>query len=250
MSEAYNPCAVVPVYRHGKTLLGVVQAIMSRGLPVIVVDDGNESETKGYIEGVKKAIPDVEVVTLAVNGGKGAAVLAGIFRARDLGYTHAFQIDADGQHDAGPIAQFIEASRQKPEAVICGYPVYGESAPSSRKNGRKITNFWVAIETLSFDIQDAMCGFRLYPVAAVCKLASRAHLGLRMTFDIDIIVRLHWVGVRTDFLPIGVTYPEGGVSNFRMVRDNVAISAVHTRLFFGMIVRLPLILLRKAKRHG
>ena len=189
-------------------------------------------------------------MTLAVNGGKGAAVLAGIFRARDLGYTHAFQIDADGQHDAGPIAQFIEASRQKPEAVICGYPVYGESAPSSRKNGRKITNFWVAIETLSFDIQDAMCGFRLYPVAAVCKLASRAHLGLRMTFDIDIIVRLHWVGVRTDFLPIGVTYPEGGVSNFRMVRDNVAISAVHTRLFFGMIVRLPLILLRKAKRHG
>jgi glycosyltransferase involved in cell wall biosynthesis len=250
MSGTFNPCAVVPVFRHGKTLRAVVDAVMARGLPVIVVDDGNERETKDYIARLKADVPSVEVVTLPVNRGKGGAVIAGLFRARELAYTHAFQIDADGQHDTAPMADFLEAGRAYPEAVICGYPRYDESVPASRRNGRKITNLWVAIETLSLEIVDAMCGFRLYPVERTCRILSRARIGLRMTFDIEILVRLSWKGVALRFLPIAVIYPEGGVSNFRMVRDNVAISAMHTKLFFGMLLRSPILIARKVVRHG
>lgn len=250
MSGAFTPCAVVPVFRHGKTLRAVVDAVMARGLPVIVVDDGNERETKEYIAQLKADVPSVEIVTLPVNRGKGGAVIAGLFRARELAYTHAFQIDADGQHDTAPLADFLEAGRAHPEAVICGYPRYDESVPASRRNGRKITNLWVAIETLSLEIVDAMCGFRLYPVERTCRVLSRARIGLRMTFDIEILVRLSWKGVALRFLPIAVIYPEGGVSNFRMVRDNVAISAMHTKLFFGMLLRSPILIARKVARHG
>jgi len=250
MSGNNRPCAIVPVYRHGKTLNDVVSAIASRGLPVIVVDDGNDEETKGYIARVKESVSGVEVVTLAQNKGKGGAVIAGFVRARELGYTHAFQIDADGQHDLEPIAEFLRESEKKPDALICGYPVYDESVPASRKNGRKVTNFWVSIETFSSAIKDAMCGFRLYPLEKTCSLVTRRRIGLRMTFDIEILIRLYWMGVPMDFRPIKVIYPEGGVSNFRMVQDNIAISAMHTRLFFGMLPRIPLLLARKVLKRA
>jgi len=250
MSNEPRVCAIIPVYRHGKTLRNVVEKIMDKGLPCVIVDDGNGDETKSDIAAVKAAIPSVEIVSLPKNQGKGGAVMAGIRRANELGYTHGFQIDADGQHDLGVIDEFLKISEVNPEALVCGYPVYDESVPSSRKNGRKITNGWVAIETLSRDVEDAMCGFRLYPLASSYRVIRRSYIGKRMTFDIDILVRLHWAGVPMIFRPIKVIYPEDGISNFRMVRDNVAISLMHTKLFFGMLLRSPVILARKAVRHG
>ena len=68
-------------------------------------------------------------------------------------------------------------------------------------------------------------------------------------FDIDILVKLYWSGVPVISSPVKVTYPEGGISNFRMVHDNIEISMVHTSLFFGMLVRLPKLLALR-KRNG
>ena len=70
-----------------------------------------------------------------------------------------------------------------------------------------------------------------------------------MGFDIDILVKLYWSGVPVIDSPVKVTYPEGGTSNFRMVHDNIEISMVHTRLFFGMLFRLPKLLALR-KRNG
>lgn len=249
MNNILRPCALIPVYRHGKTLRAVVASVRSFGLPVIVIDDGNDEETKSYISALRDEFPDVDIVTRSENGGKGAAVLDGFARAKELDFTHAFQIDADGQHDLGAVREFLDIAKENPDALVCGYPVYDESVPASRKNGRKVTNAWVAIETLSRGVTDAMCGFRLYPLEPVCTVMKRHRIGRRMTFDIEILVYLKWMNVPMVFLPLRVSYPEGGISNFRMVRDNIAISGMHCKLFFGMIPRLPLLLIRKVFRR-
>jgi len=247
---SYNPCAVIPVYRHGKTLPAVCERLEYYGLPIIVVDDGNEADTKEDINQVHKRFTSVEIVQHAKNQGKGGAVRSGILHADALGYSHAFQIDADGQHGLEQIPFFLEQAKLRGDgSIICGHPVYDESVPSSRKTGRKITNMWVHIETLSTDIVDAMCGFRVYPVKQTAKVLRHACIGLRMTFDIEILVRLYWKGVSFVFFPLKVIYPEGGISNFRMVKDNIAISAMHTKLFIGMIVRLPFLLFRSYERR-
>jgi glycosyltransferase involved in cell wall biosynthesis len=249
MKESVRLCAVVPVYRHGEPLAGVVRELIEKSIPVIVVDDGNDEVVKIHIAKVQASYPETMVVTLPVNRGKGAAVMAGMDKALSLGYTHALQVDADGQHGLETLESVISIVREQPEALVCGYPVYDDSVPSARKNGRKFTNLWVSIETLSRGIVDAMCGFRVYPVAKTCETFHRRSIGKRMTFDIEVIVQLHWSGMPMRFLPIRVVYPEGGVSNFRMFRDNVAISLMHTKLFFGMIFRLPVLLFRKVRRH-
>jgi polyprenyl-phospho-N-acetylgalactosaminyl synthase len=248
-AAAFRPCALVPVYNHGSTALAVVEGLARRGLQAILVDDGSGEETKAQLRAVVAAHPGTILVTLPENSGKGGAVLAGLTRARGEGYTHALQVDADGQHDLGETERFIAASREEPGAVIAGSPVYDSTAPRSRLAGRKITNFWTAVETLSRDLADSMCGFRVYPVERSLRAASSPLMSRRMGFDIEILVRLHWGGAAIRFLPVRVVYPEGGTSNFRMLEDNALISATHAKLFFGMLLRSPLILGRRAARR-
>jgi hypothetical protein len=163
------------------------------------------------------------------------------------GFSHAIQLDADGQHDVNAIPQFLAASKEQPDALILGQPLFDASVPKSRLYGRKITNFWITINTLSNAIGDGMCGFRLYPLAAVQQLISTKTLAQRMDFDIEIGVRLYWQGVNVVNLPTSVSYPLDGVSHFKLWEDNVMISKAHARLFFGMLLRLPLLLWRSVR---
>ncbi|MGZ8908316.1 MAG: glycosyltransferase family 2 protein, partial [Methylobacter sp.] len=209
------------------------------------INDGSSAACLKVLEDCTEQEPGwLTLLNRAENGGKGAAVIDGFNAAKRLGYTHALQIDADGQHDTGDIPRFLETGRLHPEAMILGQPVFDESVPKNRLYGRRFTNLWIAINTLSLAISDGMCGFRLYPLAAVNRLIRTTHLGQRMDFDIDIAVRLYWQGVDAVNLSTAVNYPYDGVSHFRLWRDNVMISKAHAQLFFGMLIRIPQLILR------
>ncbi|POZ60247.1 glycosyltransferase family 2 protein [Chromobacterium alticapitis] len=241
-------CAVVPVYNHGDAVGSVVAALRAQNLPCVLVDDGSDAYCAGVLDALAAADEQVHLVRLAVNSGKGGAMIAGLRAALKLGFSHALQIDADGQHDSADIPRFLELASRQPAALICGCPLYDEDAPKSRRYGRYATHVWVWINTLSLDIADAMCGFRVYPLATTVPLFDQAKLGLRMDFDVEVLVRLSWRGMRIVNQPTRVSYPLDGVSHFQLWRDNLRISRMHAKLFFGMLPRLPLLLARKALR--
>jgi predicted LPLAT superfamily acyltransferase len=238
-------CAIVPVYRHAQTVGAVLDELLSNGIPCIVVDDGNAEEDARLLREEAGRRQRVEVVQLPRNSGKGAAMQAGMLVAGARGYTHALQIDADGQHDTRDIGQFAVLAAEHPQDVIYGVPVYDASVPRARLYGRYITHLWVWINTLSLDIRDTMCGFRVYPLDATLELMRRHRLPARMEFDTEVLVRLHWRGLAFRKVPTRVVYPQGGLSNFRMWRDNLLISRMHARLFCGMLLRLPMLLWRR-----
>jgi glycosyltransferase involved in cell wall biosynthesis len=238
---------LIPVYNHGGTAVSVVRRLSGYGLPILLVDDGSDAGTKAHLAQIAETCPLAVLVTLPENRGKGGAVMAGIEKAHELGLSHVLQIDADGQHDAERAGFFLEESAAHSEAVICGYPEYDSSVPASRKSGRKVSNTWAKIVTLSNDITDVLCGFRVYPVEPVWRICRRGYIDPRMGFDVEILIRLYWKGLSLVFHPVRVIYPEGGISHFHLVRDNIRISWVFTRLFFGMLVRLPLLVGRKLR---
>jgi predicted LPLAT superfamily acyltransferase len=229
----FAPCAVVPCYNHGATVGGVVERLRARGLAVIVVDDGSDAETARALA----ALSGIHLSRLPTNRGKGAAVARALREAQRLGFSHALQVDADGQHDLDDVPRFLETARAQPEAVVCGEPVYDESAPKSRLYGRLITRFWVWVETRGRARGDAMCGFRIYPVAPSVALLDRIRIATGMSFDIDVLVRLVWEGLPSKSVRTRVIYPEHGISHFRMLRDNLRISGTHSKLFFQSIFR-------------
>lgn len=242
-------CAVIPVYNHEQVIASVVEAILAQGLDCILVDDGSTAHCAQALDALSVQYPDnVTLLRHQRNRGKGAAVLTGLHYAYDNGYTHAIQIDADGQHRTEDIPRFIALAVLYPDDVINGCPEYDESVPKGRLYGRYITHVWVWIHTLSFAIKDSMCGFRLYPLQQVMALTRRCAISERMNFDTEILVRLYWDNVGIHHISTRVIYPDNGVSHFRMFKDNVLITRMHTILFFGMLWRLPLLLTRKIKR--
>ena len=246
---SFSACIVIPIYNHKDAIAGTVARLLPHGLRIIVVDDGSDEPTQRVLAQLAADhAGTLTLLRLPVNGGKGAAVMAGLRAARRAGHTHALQIDADGQHDAADVPRFLDAARAEPHAVILGQPVFDESVPRSRLYGRYVTHVWVWIETLSLSIRDSMCGFRLYPLDAACALIDSVDLPTRMDFDIAILVRLHWRGLAFHGIPTRVTYAADGVSHFDVLWDNVRISAAHARLVAGMLGRLPLLLARKLLR--
>ena len=216
-------------------------------LPCLIVDDGSGAETALLLDELVARHAWITLLRLPLNQGKGGAVIQGLRQAAALGFTHALQLDADGQHDLADVPRLLAEAREYPQALISGAPVYDESVPKGRLYGRYATHVWVWINTLSLAIADSMCGFRAYPLAATIAMLDRESVGLRMDFDIEIIVRLHWAGVPVRNLPTRVTYPLDGVSHFDLWRDNVRISRMHARLFFGMLPRAPGLLARRLR---
>jgi glycosyltransferase involved in cell wall biosynthesis len=244
---SFKPCAIIPVFDHEHAVARVVAAVRAAGLPCVLVDDGSGPACARELDRIAASVPYTRLLRLPVNGGKGAAMLAGFTAAWQHGYSHALQIDADGQHALRDISTFVEEARRHPPALICGQPVFDRSIPKVRHYGRYLTHSLVWLNTLSFSIPDSLCGFRVYPLPAVVSLMAEEYIGRRMDFDVEIIVRLYWRGVPMRWLPTAVTYPLDGVSHFRMLRDNARMVALQMRLFGGMLQRLPQLLRRSAR---
>lgn len=237
----FKPCAVVPVYNHELSLPAVVAALLAEDLHCVLVDDGSSPAAAQVMDELARH-PSVHLLRHAHNQGKGAAVASGLREAHRLGFSHALQVDADGQHDLSTVPLFLDRASQAPDAIICGYPEYDSSVPKGRLYARYLTHVWVWINTLSMSIRDSMCGFRVYPLRQTLALLDSTALGKRMDFDTEILVRLHWRQQPMVWLPTGVHYPADGISHFRLWRDNVLISSMHARLFGGMLLRAPKLL--------
>lgn len=241
---------LIPVYNHGFSAYEEVKELLHYGLPVILVDDASDRENKKWLRDCTLLSELVHLVTLEKNTGKGGAVVAGFRKAGEIGLTHVLQLDADGQHDISRVPRFLELSKERPDFLVAGYPEYDASVPASRVKGRRVANFFTHLVTFNKKaIKDSMCGFRVYPVGESCRLTSGGLWDYRMGFDIEILVKMYWNRVPIVSESVRVTYPEGGSSNFRMVRDNVRITFVFFRLCFGMLFHIPsLIKMRKKYR--
>lgn len=239
---------LIPSYNPGRKVYDTVREARAHWNPVWVVVDGSTDGTTAGLLDMAAQDPGLRVMVQSHNQGKGAAVLFGLEEAARQGYTHALCMDSDGQHPAALIADFMACSRQAPLSMVLGVPVFDASAPMLRVKGRQISNWWANLETLWAGIGDSLYGFRVYPIAALCRVMRGQRWMRRFDFDPEAVVRLCWSGVRPINLPAPVKYlrpDEGGVSHFNYWRDNRLLTWMHTRLMIGFLLRLPLLAWRK-----
>jgi glycosyltransferase involved in cell wall biosynthesis len=234
----FSVVAVIPVYNHPHTIGAMVDAVQLHGLPVVLVDDGSDALCAAVLRDLADSRAGITLVCLTTNQGKGGAMVAGLRKASALGYSHALQIDADGQHNTTDIPRFVATAALYPRAVVSGCPVYDASVPRLRLYARYLTHVAVWVNCLSMAIRDSMCGFRVYPLDSVLLVCNGTRLGKRMDFDPEVLVRLHWQGVTTINLPTRVIYPLNGVSHYQFWRDTSLLGRMHLRLFGGLLVRL------------
>jgi len=247
-SPSRSHLILIPSYNTGGRVLQTVWDARQIWQPVWVVVDGSTDGTLEALQALARDDPQIRVLALSRNQGKGAAILCGLREAEAAGFTHAMTMDADGQHPTDKIREFMAASAANPEALILGQPVFDASAPRVRVHGRKLSNWCAELETLGAGIGDSLYGFRVYPIAPLRRIMERQPWMRRFDFDAEAAVRLCWSGLRPINLAAPVKYfrpEEGGVSHFRYVRDNVLLTWMHTRLILEGLVRLPFLLGRR-----
>lgn len=258
--ETQAPCAstthlvLMPSFNTGAMLLATVAAARRFWSPVWVVIDGSTDGSEAALLRRVERDPGLRIIHRPRNGGKGAAILDGLRAAERSGFTHALTLDADGQHPAALIPQFMAASAARLEAMILGTPVFAEDAPALRVHGRRISNGCANLETLWAGIGDSLFGFRVYPIAELRRIMEETRWMRRFDFDAEAAVKLSWAGVPAMNLSAPVRYVDraaGGVSHFRYVRDNALLTWMHARLMLGFSRRLPGLVARRLRssRH-
>ena len=223
---------LIPSYNTGAKLLTTVAAARRYWRPVWVVIDGSTDGSGEALAALTRHDDGVRIIVRPRNGGKGAAVLDGLRAASQAGFTHVLVMDADGQHPAPLIPEFMALSRRTPQAMILGQPVFDHSAPRLRVIGRRLSNLLARLETLT-DIGDSLFGFRVYPLGLLMSVMTSTTSMRRFDFDTEALVRLSWRGVPAITQPAPVRYfraEEGGVSHFRYGRDNIVLAVMHLRL--------------------
>ena len=252
MPSSTTHLVLIPSYNPGEKVYETVRAARQYWTPVwVVVDGSNDGSAEGLLA-MAAEDSSLRVIVLPHNRGKGAAVLHGLDKAAAAGFTHVLTMDSDGQHPADRIPAFMAESARNPQAMILGVPQFDASAPNLRVQGRRVCNAWANLETLWAGIGDSLFGFRIYPIEPLRQVMRYQPWMRHFDFDPEAVVRLCWRGVRPINLPAAVRYyqvNEGGVSHFRYLRDNLLLSWMHTRLFIGFVLRLPVLVIRRARGH-
>lgn len=226
---------LIPTYNNAGTLLQVIGDVRRYADDIMVVNDGSTDGTAALLA----TQPDVRVIAYERNRGKGHALKTGLREAARLGYAYAITIDSDGQHYADDIAVFAEAAEKSPDTLLVGARnLQADNMPQRNTFANRFSNFWYWAET-GIRLTDTQSGFRLYPLA---KLAKTRFITSRYEFEVEVLVRAAWKGMKVENVPIKVYYPpaEERVSHFRPLRDFTRISLLNTYLVLvALLVYYP-----------
>src|SRR5690554_5254826 len=195
--------------------------------------------------------PQLDLINLAQNKGKGNALRQGFAHAESLGYHYAITIDSDGQHFPEDIPVFTEAleKSENKKLLLIGARNMGQTGvPKKSSFGNKFSNFWFWVET-GIRLKDTQSGFRLYPLYAMKDLSFYTN---KFEFEIEAIVKSAWSGIEVKNIPIQIHYElENRVSHFRPFKDFTRISILNTWLVFVTFLYIkPRDLFRKLKKKG
>jgi len=229
-------CLVIPTYNHAPLLEGVIKDCLQYPIVIIVVNDGSTDDTLSILENYKSKIT---LVSYKKNRGKGYALKQGAKKAKELGYKAIITIDSDGQHFASDIETLVNVALKNPDAIMVGSRgLEHENMPKKNSFANKFANFWFCVQTFQ-NIPDTQSGFRYYPVQCFQK---KIWFTNRYNFELEILVRNVWEGVKIIPVPIQVYYAPIGerITHFKPSLDFFRISVLNTFLsIFAVLYFYP-----------
>lgn len=214
---------IVPTYNNPKTIKAVVKDLQNHSYEIIVVDDGSDEEIEDMFEENEKT--DVHFLRHTVNSGKGSAIMLGVRKAKELGYTHAGSIDGDGQHLAQEMVK-LTSVYEEGTILIGARNLDMRNVPFVSKFGRWFSNFWARWDT-GYPIEDSLSGYRIYPISILDLPIKTA----RFDWEMEVLVRHADSGkaIREALIECYYPNPEDRVSHFTDM-DTLAIVWVHVQI--------------------
>lgn len=231
---------VIPAYNEQTrillTLARTVDFLRNHqaGSEVIVVDDGSTDQTAAMVGELCARAPEVRLIRLPRNQGKGAAVRRGVLEAAG---DRVLFMDADLATPIEELLKLLFHARRGHEIVIGSRGLAGQSEvrrrqPALREAMGRAFNLLVSALLLD-GIRDTQCGFKLFSRGAARALFSRQTVD-GFAFDVEVLLLARELGYRICEVPV-VWYhaPQSKVSPLTdagaMLRDVIRLRRVHAR---------------------
>lgn len=222
---------IVPCFneaaRLGATLADIRLWLARESLPaeIIVVDDGSGDDTSDLVSRLARDAPELRLIRLSANQGKGAAVAAGMLAA--LGDLRGF-VDADGAVPFEEIRKLMAAIADG-AALAVGSRVVDPSLVDALLHRRLfgvLFRLWVNVLAVR-TVRDTQCGFKLFTAAAAESLFPDLR-SPRFAFDVEVLRRAERRGLR--IAEVAVRWREQRGSKVRVLRDGLAMAAEVLRI--------------------
>ena len=222
---------VIPAYDEARRLPPTLERIREyldgadQTYEVIVVDDGSRDDTVAVAEAAAREWPQLEVLRLSPNQGKGAAVRAGMLHAR--GELRAFS-DADLSTPIEELPRLRSHLGGACHIAIASRDVAGSDIqvhqPGWREFMGRSYNRILRLLVLP-GIRDTQCGFKLFTAEAADACFGPLET-FRFGFDAEVLVRAHRRGWEIAEVPVRWRHVEesrvGGIGDaMRMLYDLV-----------------------------
>jgi len=189
--------ALVPAYQAAAKLGEVLLRLAALECPpvVLVVDDGSRDATAQVARQ-----HGVRVLALAVNRGKGHALLAGFAALRDE-FDAVVTLDADGQHPPECLPGLVRAMEAGADLVL-GARARTPDMPLARRFANGFSSGWVAW-LAGQRVSDSQCGYRLHSRRL---LESTPLTPGRYEVETELVVRASRLGFRIAEVEIPTIY--------------------------------------------
>jgi len=183
-------CAVIiPVLNPAEDLIHYVAALLSNGVPqIIVVNDGSNKELIPIFEKLD-AMERCTVLTHAVNRGKGRALKTAFayFLEHFKDLVGVITADADGQHTVKDVCRIADALEGNDEGIILGVRDFDEvDIPKRSLIGNKLTSFIFRL-LYGYNIKDTQTGLRGIPTNVLSSIIKLQ--GERYEYEMNMLIQ-------------------------------------------------------------
>ena len=147
----FEVAIVIPAYNEEDTIEAVVSSILNYGT-AIVIDDGSTDKTSQRAE-KSGAI----VISHSTNQGYDSALNTGLKKATELNFSAVITFDADGQHSADFLENFIHELKNGTQLVL-----------GIRANNQRFAEWLFKVYTkYRFNWNDPLCGMKGYSASLI-----------------------------------------------------------------------------------
>ena len=205
-------CVLIPAHNEAKTIGPLVEALVKKQFPVIVIDDGS-GDNSGDIAREKKAM----VLCNEEKMGKGNSLKRGFEYILRQNYDNVILMDGDGQHDVDDTDQFIERAYNHPRSIICGTRMqnYAGMPPLRLWTNRFMSALISAV--CKQKIPDTQCGFRLIPTALLKEIRLTSS---DFEIETEVLIKASKKGYQVSSVPIKTIY-RNEVSKINPLKDTI-----------------------------
>ena len=155
MISKLTVCVLIPAYNEEKQIGPLILDVQGRGYAVLGVDDGSTDSTAQVIKD-----SGANLIRLALNQGKGAAIRTGFDWVVKNGYEGVIIMDADGQHAPEQLDDFLRALDAGTADVVVGNRMNEpRGMPFLRRWTNRVMSWFISFVARQ-RIPDTQCGYR------------------------------------------------------------------------------------------